>query len=98
MGKQRRNKAGEKAPTEGVRGSLMGFADIAREAKLGVYASSGAFYIFLSIFPTAALLCSLLPLLPRRLARLRPLHLLVLRLPSPLSEPPLQILPLAPAR
>ena len=64
MGKQRRNKAGEKAPTEGVRGSLMGFADIAREAKLGVYASSGAFYIFLSIFPTAALLCSLLPLLP----------------------------------
>ena len=48
----------------GVRGSMQSFFDIAVEAKLGVYASSGAFYLFLSIFPTAALLCSLLPLLP----------------------------------
>lgn len=47
-----------------VRGSLQSFFDVAGEAKLGVYASSGAFYLFLSIFPTAALLCSLLPLLP----------------------------------
>ena len=47
-----------------MRGSLRSFFDVAGEAKLGVYASSGAFYLFLSIFPTAALLCSLLPLLP----------------------------------
>ena len=42
----------------------MGFFDVAGEAKIGVYASSGAFYLFLALFPTAALLCSLLPLLP----------------------------------
>lgn len=30
----------------------------------GVYASSGAFYLFLALFPAAALICSLLPLLP----------------------------------
>ena len=47
-----------------VRGSLQSFFDVAGEAKLGVYASSGAFYLFLALFPTAALLCSLLPLLP----------------------------------
>lgn len=64
MGKQKKIKT-EKGPrAEGVRGGILGFADIAGEAKLGVYASSGAFYLFLSIFPTAALLCSLLPLLP----------------------------------
>ena len=45
-------------------GSLRGLADIAGSAHIGVYASSGAFYLFLAIFPTAALLCSLLPLLP----------------------------------
>ena len=37
---------------------------IVREAKLGIYASSGAFYLFLALFPTAALLCALLSLLP----------------------------------
>jgi Predicted membrane protein len=64
MGKQKKIKT-EKGPRgESVRGGILGFADIAGEAKLGVYASSGAFYLFLSIFPTAALLCSLLPLLP----------------------------------
>ena len=45
-------------------GGLKSFLGIAAEAKIGVYASSGAFYLFLSIFPAAALLCSLLPLLP----------------------------------
>ena len=64
MGKQRQRKTERGARGEGVRGGILGFADIAGEAKLGVYASSGAFYLFLSIFPTAALLCSLLPLLP----------------------------------
>ena len=64
MGKQRQRKTERGARGEGIRGSILGFADIAGEAKLGVYASSGAFYLFLSIFPTAALLCSLLPLLP----------------------------------
>ncbi len=64
MGKQRQRKTERGPRGEGVRGGILGFADIAGEAKLGVYASSGAFYLFLSIFPTAALLCSLLPLLP----------------------------------
>ncbi len=64
MGKQRQRKTERGSRAEGVRGGILGFADIAGEAKLGVYASSGAFYLFLSIFPTAALLCSLLPLLP----------------------------------
>ena len=64
MGKQRQRKTERGPRGESVRGGILGFADIAGEAKLGVYASSGAFYLFLSIFPTAALLCSLLPLLP----------------------------------
>ena len=64
MGKQKQIKTEKGQRAEGVRGGILGFADIAGEAKLGVYASSGAFYLFLSIFPTAALLCSLLPLLP----------------------------------
>ena len=64
MRKQRQRKTERGPRGEGIRGSILGFADIAGEAKLGVYASSGAFYLFLSIFPTAALLCSLLPLLP----------------------------------
>lgn len=49
---------------EDVRAGLTAFLHIAGEAKIGVYASSGAFYLFLALFPTAALLCSLLPLLP----------------------------------
>jgi len=64
MGKQKQIKTEKRPCGEGVRSGILGFADIAGEAKLGVYASSGAFYLFLSIFPTAALLCSLLPLLP----------------------------------
>ena len=64
MGKLRRRRAEEDRGGAGVRGGLMGFFDIAGEAKIGVYASSGAFYLFLALFPTAALLCSLLPLLP----------------------------------
>ncbi len=64
MGKQRQRKTERGGRGEGIRSGILGFADIAGEAKLGVYASSGAFYLFLSIFPTAALLCSLLPLLP----------------------------------
>ncbi len=43
---------------------LKSFFAIAGEARIGVCASSGAFYLFLALFPTAALLCSLLPLLP----------------------------------
>ena len=64
MGKLRRRRTEEDLGGAGVRGGLMGFFDIAGEAKIGVYASSGAFYLFLALFPTAALLCSLLPLLP----------------------------------
>ena len=43
---------------------LAHLADVIREAKIGIYASSGAFYLFLALFPTAALLCALLSLLP----------------------------------
>jgi membrane protein len=64
MGKLRA-RITEKAREAGKRHSgLKGFIDIAGEAHIGVYASSGAFYLFLALFPTAALLCSLLPLLP----------------------------------
>ena len=64
MGKLRA-RITEKAREAGKRHSgLKGFIDIAGEAHIGVYASSGAFYLFLARFPTAALLCSLLPLLP----------------------------------
>lgn len=49
---------------DNVRRKLSDFADIAKEAQIGVYASSGAFYLFLALCPSAALLCSLLPLLP----------------------------------
>ena len=64
MGKLRTKRTDGTKGGGGWRGGLMGFLNIAGEAKIGVYASSGAFYLFLSIFPTAALLCSLLPLLP----------------------------------
>ena len=63
MRKKERTKT-EAKRGESVRSSLKGFAEIAGDAQIGVYASSGAFYLFLSIFPAAALLCSLLPLLP----------------------------------
>ena len=62
--RKQRPKNTEPDRAAGGRGSLQGFFDIAGEAKIGVYASSGAFYLFLALFPTAALLCSLLPLLP----------------------------------
>jgi membrane protein len=64
MGKLRTKRTDGTKGGGGWRGGLMGFLNIAGEAKIGVYASSGAFYLFLSIFPSAALLCSLLPLLP----------------------------------
>ena len=64
MGKQRAKRSEEGRGGAGIREGLMGFFDVAGEAKIGVYASSGAFYLFLALFPTAALLCSLLPLLP----------------------------------
>ena len=63
-GKLRPKKPEPKGENGGLRDGLRSFLDIAGEAKLGVYASSGAFYLFLALFPTAALLCSLLPLLP----------------------------------
>ena len=64
MGKLRTKRTDGTKGGGGWRGGLMGFLNIAGEAKIGVYAASGAFYLFLSIFPSAALLCSLLPLLP----------------------------------
>lgn len=58
---------GEKKETQG-RGSLLGrlsdFAALAKQSQFSLYASSGAFYLFLALFPTAALLVSLLPLFP----------------------------------
>ncbi len=63
MGKRRAEKT-EGDGASSFRSGFLGFVGIAGEAKIGVYASSGAFYLFLSIFPSAALLCSLLPLLP----------------------------------
>jgi len=50
--------------TGGESRGLRGLIAITAEAKIGVYASSGAFYIFLAIFPMAALLCSILSMLP----------------------------------
>ena len=43
---------------------LSEFIRITGDAQIGIYASSGAFYLFLALFPAAALICSLLPLLP----------------------------------
>ena len=63
MGKRKAGKT-EQESAGSLRSSLLGFLGIAGDAKIGVYASSGAFYLFLSIFPSAALVCSLLPLLP----------------------------------
>ena len=63
MGKLKAGKT-ERDGAGSLRSSLLGLIGIAGEAKIGVYASSGAFYLFLSIFPSAALVCSLLPLLP----------------------------------
>ena len=64
MGKRRPGSTEKAWGAENLRAGLAAFLDIAGEAKIGVYASSGAFYLFLALFPTAALLCSLLPLLP----------------------------------
>ncbi len=64
MGKTGPERTEAHGKLRGLRSGLKGFAGIAGEAKLGVYASSGAFYLFLALFPTAALLCSLLTLLP----------------------------------
>ena len=47
-----------------LRCRFLRLAAITQEAKIGLYASSGAFYLFLALFPAAALLCSLLSLLP----------------------------------
>ena len=47
-----------------LRNRLAQLAGIIQNAKIGLYASSGAFYLFLALFPAAALLCSLLTLLP----------------------------------
>jgi membrane protein len=60
-GKREGKPAGEKGS---LRNRLYGLVQLVGDAQIMVYASSGAFYLFLSLFPSAALLCSILPLLP----------------------------------
>lgn len=63
--RRRRSRAIKKVLLkDGGKAGLAEFVRIASDAHIGVYASSGAFYLFLALFPTAALVCSLLPLLP----------------------------------
>ncbi len=54
----------ENAARDSLKQRLSELFRITVDAQIMVYASSGAFYLFLSLFPSAALLCSLLPLLP----------------------------------
>ena len=57
-------RIGKPRSGSGLRCRFARLAAITQEAKIGIYASSGAFYLFLALFPAAALLCSLLSLLP----------------------------------
>ena len=45
-------------------GEVLALGRLAAQKQVSVYASSGAFYLFLALFPAAALICALLPLIP----------------------------------
>ena len=43
---------------------ILALGRLALQKQVSIYASSGAFYMFLALFPAAALICALLPLIP----------------------------------
>ena len=49
---------------------MLSLGRLALNRQVTIYASSGAFYLFLALFPAAALICALLPLVPLTQAEL----------------------------